>query len=95
MQKQKCSLKLHTNFLIANQNRYSSLELSRVSPVEDLCHDSASRWLSSSNFTLSDLWNQAKSLVDVKTGYLLCDDTLLNKQYSRVNELAKKQYSGN
>jgi hypothetical protein len=34
-------------------------------------------------------------LVDVKTGYLLCDDTLLNKQYSRVNELAKKQYSGN
>lgn len=25
----------------------------------------------------------------------VCDDTLLNKQYSRVNELAKKQYSGN
>ncbi len=95
MQKQKCSLKLYTNFLIANQNRYSSLELSRVSPVSDLCHDSVSRWLSSSNFTPSDLWNQVKSLVDVKTGYLLCDDTLLNKQYSRINELAKKQYSGN
>lgn len=95
MQKQKCSLELYTNFLIANQNRYSGSELSRVSPVEDLCHDSVSRWLSSSNFTPSDLWNQVKNLVDVKTGYLLCDDTLLNKQYSRVNELAKKQYSGN
>ncbi len=95
MKKQKCSLELYTNFLIANQNRYSGSELSRVSPVEDLCHDSVSRWLSSSNFTPSDMWNQVKSLVDVKTGYLLCDDTLLNKQYSRVNELAKKQYSGN
>ena len=95
MQKQKCSLKLYTNFLIANQNRYSGLELSRVSPVEEISHDSVSRWLSSSNFTPSDLWNQVKSLVDVKTGYLLCDDTLLNKKYSRVNELAKKQYSGN
>ena len=45
-------------------------------------------------FTIS-LAVDYKSLVDDKTGYLLCDDTLLNKQYSRVNELAKKQYSGN
>ncbi len=95
MQKQKCSLELYTNFLIANQNRYSGLELSRVSPVEDLCHDSVSRWLSSSDFIPSDLWSHVEGLVDVKAGYLLCDDTLLNKQYSRINELAKKQYSGN
>jgi hypothetical protein len=95
MQKQKCSLKLYTNFLIANHNRYSGLELSKVSLVEDMCHDAVSRWLATSNFTPSDLWNQVKSLVDLKIGYLLCDDTLLNKQYSRVNELAKKQYSGN
>ncbi|MGZ7096539.1 MAG: hypothetical protein ACXVHU_08730 [Methanobacterium sp.] len=95
MQKQKCSLKLYTNFLIANHNRYSGLELSKVSFVEDMCHDAVSRWLASSNFTPSDLWNQVKSLIDDKTGYLLCDDTLLNKQYSRVNELAKKQCSGN
>src|SRR5450759_4264786 len=89
MQKQKCSLKLYTNFLIANHNRYSGLELSKVSLVEDMCHDAVSRWLATSNFTPSDLWNQVKSLVDLKIGYLLCDDTLLNKQYSRVNELAK------
>ena len=29
-----------------------------------------------------------------ETGYLVGDDTLLSKKYSRVNELAKKQYSG-
>jgi hypothetical protein len=94
MQKQKCSLKLYRDFLIANQNRYSGLELARVSPTE-IAHDSVSRWLATSNFTPSELWNQTRGLVDNKTGYLVVDDTLLDKRYSRVNELAKVQYCGN
>lgn len=94
MQKQKCSLKLYSSFLIGNQNRYSGMELSKVSPNK-LAHDSVSRWLANSNFTPSDLWNQTKKLIDNQTGYLVADDTLLDKKYSRVNELAKKQYSGN
>ncbi len=94
MQKQKCSLKLYSDFLIANQNRYSGSELSRVAPT-DMAHDSASRWLSSSNFTPSDLWNQVNGLVKKDTGYLIVDDTLLEKKYSRENELAKVQYTGN
>ena len=94
MQKQKCNLKLYSNFLIANHNRYSGLELSKVSPLKDMCHDSVSRWLSSSDFTPSQLWNHTKDLINIKTGYLVGDDTLLNKKYSRINELAKKQYSG-
>lgn len=95
MQKQKCSLKLYSNFLIANQNRYSGVELARVSPVVGMEHDSVFRWLASSKFTPSELWNKVKTLVDVKTGYLIGDDSLLEKKYSRQNELAKKQYSGN
>lgn len=95
MQKQKCSLKLYTNFLIANHNRYSGSEMSKVSPKFDMQHDCVSRWLSASDFTPSQLWNQVKKLIDVTTGYLVGDDTLLNKEYSRINELAKKQYSGN
>lgn len=94
MQHQKCSLQLYANFLIANHNRYSGTELSRASPIEGLEHDAVSRWLARSRFTPSDLWNEVKPLVDQKAGYLIGDDTLLNKQYSRLNELAKKQYSG-
>jgi putative transposase len=93
MQKQKCSLKLYSEFLIANQNRYSGLELSRVSPTE-MAHDSVSRWLATSDFTPSELWNQTKDLVKKESGYLVVDDTLLDKRYSRENELAKVQYSG-
>lgn len=94
MQKQKCSLKLYSNFLIANHNRYSGVELSKVSPHTDMAHDAVSRWLVRTNFTPSDLWCQVNQLVDVKQGYLIVDDTLLLKKYSRRNGLAKKQYSG-
>jgi len=79
MQKQKCSLKIYGDFLIANQNRYSGLELSKVSPVSGMAHDSVSRWLANSNYNPSDLWGQVNKLVDTDDGYLVADDTLLDK----------------
>lgn len=93
MQKQKCSLKLYSNFLIANHNRFSGLELARS--TQGMAHDSVNRWLLNSSFTPSDLWSDVKNIVDVTTGYLIGDDTLLEKRYSYQNELVKKQYSGN
>ena len=93
MRQTKCSLKLYSNFLIANHNRYSGVELSKV--VEDISHDTVSRWLYQSGFNAGGLWQQVKASIDREAGYLVCDDTLLDKRYSRCNELAKKQYSGN
>ncbi len=93
MQKQKCSLNLYSNFLIASQNRYSGLELSKA--ATDMAHDAVSRWLSKFTFKPQELWNQVKALVDIKSGYLVIDDTTLDKRYSRENELARSQYSGN
>lgn len=93
MQKQKCSLKLYSNFLIANHNRFSGLELSKL--TQEMAHDAVNRWLLNSSFTPSDLWSDVKHMVDIKTGYLIGDDTLLEKKYSYQNELVKKQYSGN
>jgi hypothetical protein len=95
MQYQKCSLQLYTSFLIGNQNRYSGIELSRVLPSQDMSHDSVTRWLSDSNYTPSDLWKYVKPFVSLNDGYLVGDDSLLSKKFSRENELARKQYSGN
>lgn len=92
MQKQKCSLSLYSSFLIGNQNRYSGAELSKT--AGGMAHDAVSRWLSRFSFRPQELWNQVKGLVDLKSGYLVVDDTTLNKQYSKENELAKLQYSG-
>lgn len=94
MQKQKCSLKLYTQFLIGNQNRYSSVELSKTTN-SDMAHDAVDRWLSSTKRTPSQLWQYTCSLVDRKKSYLIGDDSLLDKRYSRTNELARLQYSGN
>ena len=95
MQKQKVSLDLYSNFLIANHNRYSSTELAKVAPDEDLSHDTVSRWLASANFQPTEILSQVNHLVNRDTGYLVLDDCTLDKRYSRVNELAKNQYSGN
>lgn len=93
MQHQKCSLELYTNFLIANQNRYSGVELSRNAPT--LSHDHITRWLSHGKYTPRDLWKHVQPLVLQESGYLVGDDSLLSKKFSRENKLAKFQYSGN
>lgn len=94
MQPQKCSLELYSQFLIANHNRYSGLELAKVSPVVGMAHDAVTRWLAERAFTPSNLWGRVQYLVRRKEGYLVGDDTLLDKRYSRENELARQQYSG-
>lgn len=93
MQHQKCSLEVYTNFLIANQNRYSGIELSKNLP--EISHDHITRWLAHGKYTPGDLWKHVQPLVSEKRGYLIGDDSLLSKKFSRKNELAKLQYSGN
>lgn len=92
MQKQKCSLALYSDFLIANQNRYSGLELAKT--ISGMAHDSVSRWLTKSQYQPQELWNQVKHLVAKMSGYLIIDDTTLDKRYSHYNQLARVQYSG-
>jgi hypothetical protein len=93
-QKQKCKLDLYRDFLIANQNRYSGLELSRVEPRGNMSHDSVTRWLMKADFRPQDLWQFAKPLVRVETGYLVLDDTVVSKPFAKNIDLARHQYSG-
>lgn len=93
MQKQKCSIDLYTNFLVATQKQYSGTELSKVSPKE-MAHDSVSRWLSKKKLTPKILWQKSQSIINSQNGYLIIDDTVLDKQYAHNMALTKKQYSG-
>jgi hypothetical protein len=98
-QKQKCKLSLYRDFLIANQNRYSGLELSKVEPSRNMSHDSVTRFLMRRDFQPKDVWRFAKPLVeeispDLSGGYLIGDDTVIAKPFARENELATWQYSG-
>lgn len=93
MQHQKCTLDLYVNFLIGSQKQYSAVELSKVAP-NGLAHDSISRWLASQKLTPKTLWQYSKALVSLEEGYLVIDDSVLDKPYARVMPLVKKQYSG-
>lgn len=93
-QKQKCNLNLYRDFLIANQNRYSGVELSRVEPTGAMNHDSVTRWLMKADFRPQDLWRYAKPLVRAETGYLVLDDTVVSKPFAKHIDVARWQYSG-
>lgn len=95
MSRHKCTKSLYTSFLQASSVRYSGLALSEVSPVS-LSHDSVNRWLSSSSFRPSGVWDLSKPLINMKEPCLLVgDDTVLDKHRSEAIELVKYQYSGN
>jgi hypothetical protein len=69
--------------------------LSKAFSAKDIGHDAVTRWLARAAYQPADLWKHVKPLVSLNAGYLVGDDSLLCKKYSRENELAKKQYSGN
>lgn len=94
MSQSKCSLELYTKFLIANHNRYSGVELSKTSNGR-LSHDSVSRWLSEEEFDSKDLWSHVRNMVEKDKGYLIVDDSVLDKRFSRNNELVGRHWSGN
>ena len=94
MTQSKCSLDLYTKFLITNHNRYSGVELSKTSS-QSLSHDSVSRWLSTGEFGPKDLWPHVKDMVEKDKGYLIVDDSVLDKKFSRENELVGVHWSGN
>ena len=93
MQQPKCSLDLYVDFLIASQKQYSGMELSRVSPTA-MSHDAVSHWLAHDKLTPKIVWQHSQSMVQKETGYLIVDDTVLDKPYAREIPLVKKQYSG-
>ena len=93
MRKSKCTQELYTNHCIANPSRYSCSELSKVSP-DRMSHDTASRYLSTAELTEQMFSELSQRPLNLIGGYLVLDDTLLDKPYAKKMALVKKQYSG-
>ena len=68
----------------------------RSNPDHTLSHDQVTRFLSSSKFSPSELWEQvAPHIQDHADSFVIVDDSVQDKRYARFIELAKVQYSGN
>jgi len=64
--------------------------------LDGLNHNSVYRFLKNSRLTSSLVWEKALgSIVLSKKGYLIFDDTVADKDFSREIELVRHQYSGN
>jgi hypothetical protein len=94
MRPRKCNLDLYSEFLIATQKQYSCTELENVSPDDQMAHDCINRWLNDSEYTPDMLWGSVEKGIEKDCGYLVFDDTLVDKSFSEKIELVKWQWSG-
>lgn len=91
-QKANCNKELYCSFLISALNNFTATHFAEC--IEKLSHDKITRWLRNTKLTPKIIWERVKELVDQTDGWLIGDDTILDKSYSRENEVAQWQYSG-
>ncbi len=79
-------LNSHTNYTITNLANH----------LENISHDTINRYLRVESLNSQDLWRNVKEeIVQSTEGYLIFDDTVINKKYANKIELVRKKYSGN
>jgi Transposase DDE domain len=80
-------------YLISTPVNYTCTNLAEH--LEGVSHDAITDYLQRDKLTAHSLWELVEPLLkDSQDAYLLVDDSVQNKQYSRQIELVKKQYSG-
>ena len=90
----KVTAQLYGQFLVSSQVNYTGTYL--ADHLDGLTHDNVGYFLKTSHFTPRQLWQQVRpQLVLSARGYVLFDDTVLDKHHSRRIELVRRQYSGN
>lgn len=92
MVKRKCSKESYCHFLIAAQNNFTATNFASL--TDGLSHDSVSRFLSKTKLTPKVLWEYSRAFVSLTSGYLICDDSVLDHPYGKEIGLSKWQYSG-
>jgi hypothetical protein len=84
----------YCQFLLSSPFNYTQTYL--ADHVAGLSHDRVNRLLKQVDVTPSDLWEEVQNtLILDSDGYLLFDDTVLDKRHSRKIEGVYKQFSGN
>lgn len=88
-----CTKTLYTQFLIAAHGNVTATALEGLFDEPGL-HDRVTRWLASTRLSPRVLWEHVEPLVERTAGYLIADDSVLDKSRGPHVELAQLQYSG-
>ncbi|MEM9774764.1 MAG: transposase [Chloroflexota bacterium] len=83
----------YIEYLISTPLNYTCSNL--ADHLDHTSHDVVTDYLRRERLTAHHLWEVAQHLIDdSEESYLIIDDSVQNKQYSKVIELVKRQYSG-
>lgn len=84
----------YCQYLLVSQSNYTLTNFAAHS--DKFSHDQLNRYLRGTRITPRLIWeNVASQVQPTMRGYLVFDDTVLDKNYSFAIELVRRQYSGN
>jgi hypothetical protein len=84
----------YVEYLISTPINYTGSNL--ADHLDGVSHDAVTDYLARERHTARQLWELAHALVDDSSdAFLIIDDSVQDKRYSRKIELVKRQYSGN
>lgn len=84
----------YCQYLLSSQTNYTLTNFAEH--VENLNHLMVNRYLSGEKLTAKLVWEQAKGeLVPTEHGFIVFDDTVIDKSHSKKIESVRWQYSGN
>lgn len=84
----------YCQFLIVSQKNFTQTYFAEH--TKRYTHDQINRYLKSDHISSADIWTEAKAhIIPSNKGYLLFDDTVIDKNYSTKIEMVRRQYSGN
>jgi putative transposase len=92
----KCTDLDYINFIISSSSVFSCTEAARCysSTTSAPSHDCFTRLLQKQPSDPESLWAEVRKLVTPKEGYLIVDDTVLDKPYSEKIGFVRYQWSG-
>ena len=84
----------YCQYLLVSQINYTLTNFADHS--EKFSHDAINRYLRGERLTPRLVWENVEGqIIRTSTGYVVFDDTVLDKDYSFAIELVRRQYSGN
>lgn len=84
----------YCHYLLHTQSNYTLTNYAKH--VEHVSHDLVKLFLENERLTARDVWRRVKAdIVPSPKGYIVFDDTVLDKSYSKKIDSVRWQYSGN
>lgn len=92
----KCSDLDYINFLTASVKVFTCTEAAKCQPYggNGPSHDAFTRLLQRQPPDTEALWNEVRGIIRPQEGFLIADDTLLDKPYAKKMDLVYHQWSG-